>query len=358
MAAIRRWDAPFPFSDTVPHQPGYDYAVVNQARGKRLAKMLSKLCKLGSQKAVSSLTLVSESILYEGLNAFNLQGRMSVRGCWGFVNPYPLKVPDAQADPVNWGNWEADARINGYKNTALLDDLRLPWISVTVNPYRGDADPRYRWIIWMHRHSGNGNNFGSKPTANTTYSCTVYDRENRTATWYDCWHIGTAQRIIDITAFWRNIPHGWPAEVDNALRNLTTQIIASEEIERHAHLEMSPCYSQFTMMSVILWHIRQVDMETGTPAAPAPVYPPTNGDMVSGMLPRALPRLIVTLLLTIRANPVALNRYAGFGQAARQAITDDFWVTNTRNMSEEVRMILENVLLGNAERGIIRQVAV
>ncbi|KAI6092938.1 hypothetical protein F4821DRAFT_277967 [Hypoxylon rubiginosum] len=218
MAAPHAWAAPWPFSAYAPtYETGHNFAEISHSQFNRMLSMLQKLCELGGSP-MSGARLIKDTELYEGLNAFNLNALGNDNGCWAFISPYVLKVPTAPYDDIDWATWEHDNRVNSYHGTPLLSDLNQNWIPVTANPFRQGNQPRYRFIIWMHKHSGTETNDFSRANAQSVYSCTVYDRENQRATWYDCWHDDQAQRLTDITNFWLNINLlGWPAPIINAL---------------------------------------------------------------------------------------------------------------------------------------------
>lgn len=312
--------------------------------------MLRKLCQLGHtrSKYISARSLMNETEIWEGLNAFNMHEAGTITGCWTYVSQWMLNVPPNSGAGVNWGDWEVSTRINSFRNNDILRDLAGLWTPARGGlPRASPADARYRWIVFMHRHNFPERYLGLY--AANIYSCTVWDRENETATWYDCWPIDHEQRSEDIRAYWENIPHGWPPYMDAALRNLTIQNISIsnvDDIETHAHAHIAPAYSQFTMISIILWHIRNVTIATGSVAAPAPVYPTVEYGLTSGMTSTAIPRLIVTLLLMLRSNGAMLpylngNRYL-------ENVREQFFIEN-RNMKVLVRRVLQQETLNTPD---------
>ncbi|KAI1780919.1 hypothetical protein F4818DRAFT_397222 [Hypoxylon cercidicola] len=338
------WDGPHPFKEFARHQNGIMYARLTKAQSNRMQRMLQRLSILGSSKYISNKSLVNETEIWEGLSAYNLHYPGAPVRCWVWISQHILNVPTQQdvADPnFDWNGWENN-RINTYRNTFLEADLRIPWMGIVINRIPGE--PRYRFIAFMHKHTS---------PRGQSYSCTVYDRENRTATWYDCWPLDSQTRMNEIVRYWNHIPNGWPDVMKNALRAATHRVIESvEDIETHAHSEFTSLYSQFTMISVLIWHIRNVDILTGTPAAPAPVYPQDDMILSSGMASTGIPSLMGNMLLTLRMNPVANPDLAGNDPRHRNELQRRFAVLN-RNMREVVRRVLTALVAGTADAWLV-----
>ncbi|XXG97273.1 Vacuolar protein-sorting-associated protein 60 [Hypoxylon texense] len=303
--------------------------------------MASKLCQLGrnGSKYVSASSLINETDIWEGLNAFNLNHGLSMDGCWAFISKWITNIPSNEArDVADFADWEADSRINTYARTGLLNDLNRVWSPVGEGLPREANSARYRWIIFMHRHNAPDRSYRLSPQ--TIYSCTVWDRETETATWYDCWPYGSEARSRDIRTYWQYIPNRWPAVVINALRDHTARTISNANVvESHVHAELIPAYSQLTMISVILWHIRNVDVSSGSVEDPAPIYPLIESGLTSGMSSTLLPRLIVNLLLMLRVNGDTMRNLNRDGRGVREEIRNRFYIPN-RNLRLQVRRIL------------------
>lgn len=154
-----------------------------------------------------------------------------------------------------------------------------------------------------------------------------------------------AQRSLDIRAYWANITHAWPPRVANSIStNLrVVRLEAVNEVERLAYITLSPSFSQFSMMTIIMWHINNSPNNTGlgpfgagTPANPHPRGPSDDVENLSGGIWHYVPTLIVTLLRTLRANPAVANNISGNSAAAQNEVQARYRIEH-RGLREMVR---------------------
>ncbi|KAI1407392.1 hypothetical protein F5Y13DRAFT_195455 [Hypoxylon sp. FL1857] len=353
---IPNWRAPHPFNGVQSVVHGDNDFRVNlgtEARASRVVATLERLTNLGATNNFTTDNLLNETQLWEALNAFNLhtEGALQVPWCW--VNQHVLEIPNQTSLPpgFTWDNWQNQNRIDTHTRD-LLREFDHAWVPTTARPNRvRGTDPMYRFIVFMHRHDHEG---GVRPHLNRVYSATIYDRENQTANWFDLWHRDNPdQRWQDVVAYWANIPNTWPVEVTGNLPMRLNRSVYSSlaDVEAVAYHRIPPAYTQYAMINIILFYMRNSNENGGTPANPILMVPTDMLDKITGLNIFYLAKLIVVLFQAIRLSGQR-NEFVGNLQITYHQIAAFFWVRNA-SLQHKVRQWLRDAYYGTDQEWLI-----
>ncbi|KAI1505274.1 hypothetical protein F5X99DRAFT_405168 [Biscogniauxia marginata] len=351
MAIPPIWDAPHPFTGLTPGPPlpvGNGTFKVNLADAgqshTRIARTLRKLLSAGGN--LSKSQYLNELDIWESLNAYNVHTPIRRQRVWAWVNKWMLDVPRNAPANFNWANWLPDNEINSY-SLSMIRDLRDPWTNLATNAQRiGIHVPRYRLIIFIHRHMQGRHHEPPGIDLQRIYSVSVWDRERDETIWHDPWPYDGMQRWTDIQAFWNNVPHRWALGAGNVRINFGAnlqrrQYLALEEVQGWSHKKMDPCFTQFSVIGIIL-HVMNVMINTpGTGPGGVSLIAPDAPDVLSGMDHALIPRLIRCLLRTIRENgPVVEPRLRGNGVLTQAHFRNEYQIRDNPYLNGVMRMLL------------------
>ncbi|KAI0597764.1 hypothetical protein F4775DRAFT_592998 [Biscogniauxia sp. FL1348] len=355
--ALPNWNAPIPFQAIVPDPgDGTGSSKPDLSEPADSAKRMTRALKtlLSSGGTLTKAKYLNETDIPLILNAFNIYAAGRVNGAWSYVSPYMLDVPRDAPDDFPWNRYIPDGVINTWDGN-LYRDLTGAWSPLTGQADRSDPQlGRYRLIIFIHRHMLGTAHETAKVVTDRIYSVTCYDRDSQMAHWFDPWPYDRVERENDMRRFWENVEHGWTdnGQVIQFDQFNTVQYDALDLVQGIWHRHMEPCFTQFSMLGIIIALIRSAPVEPAVEPEDEPdvepevepLVPDDTVEMLSGMGREFIPRLIRFLIRTIRENPDSVDpRLTGHDPATQAYWAENFSIRNNMYLRDVVYYYLVGI---------------
>ncbi|KAK6203849.1 hypothetical protein LQW54_008763 [Pestalotiopsis sp. IQ-011] len=205
-AGFTPWYAPYPFQGkgdwNVPFVP------VLRAEEARIFDNILQELRLGNSLGFDKHADTNWELgLTTALNAMNSAVDQNAKGKpWAYFAPITI-VRDSSA-PNN------KPSPNIHLPARIYSDIDIPWTTAHLPvPFRNDANlPRYRYVVFIHRHKARGAANYSSPI----YTMSVLDREHGRLDWFDT-QSHEQWREDDITNFWTKVDTNFPTGPNNTV---------------------------------------------------------------------------------------------------------------------------------------------